>query len=188
MTEKCFYVYAHRRETDGAIFYVGKGKGARMTHCHDKSKWWNAIASKHGWRAEKLRDGMSEPCAYTFERLLIFANREKLCNLADGGVGGSGFKNKTPDHIAKVALAQTGRPKTKTTKDKISQKAKERLSDPNRHWHFDPKVSLWKNIDGEQFQGHHLDLSLKTGLPLGSLKKVQSGGKKSYKGWTCHDL
>lgn len=188
MNQKCFYVYVHRRLADGTAFYVGKGKGKRLLHSHNKSIWWNSIAAKNGWYAEKERENMSEPCAYTFERLLIFANKGKLCNLAEGGVGGSGFRKKTAEHIAKVALFHVGRKRSQSTRDKISEKATERLSDPKNHWHFRPKVSLWKHIDGSQFEGNHLELSQATGFSLGSLKRVQSGSMKHHKGWSCHDL
>lgn len=188
MIEKCFYVYVHRRATDGALFYIGKGKGSRLHHHYGKSKWWNAIAAKHGWYAEKLYDGLTEQCAYTFEKALIHANKNKVCNLAEGGVGGSGFKAKSKEHIAKVALRQTGRPKSEATRNKISKKAKERLSDSRNHWHFRSIVSLWKHAGGDSFTGDHFELSVKTGLSLGALKKVQSGARPNHRGWTCHEV
>lgn len=188
MNEKCFYVYVHRRETDGAVFYVGKGKGGRLTHSYGKSKWWNSIANKHGWYAEKFKDGLSEECAYALEKILIFSNQTKLCNLASGGVGGTGFKKKSAEHIAKVALSQTGRPKQKSTRDKIAILAKARLADPKNHWRIDLVKALWIHKSGLKCVADHLEMKNKTGLRLESFKRVQSGTLSSYKGWSCHAL
>lgn len=183
-----FYVYAHYRESDGSIFYIGKGKGSRLHHAYDKSKWWNNIAKKHGWCAKKLHSGLSEQCAYSLEKILIFANQHKLCNLAAGGVGGSGYKQKSPEHIAKVALAQTGRPKTEITRSKIARRAKERLADPRNHWHLKLVKARWVHTSGDVQIADHLEMKNRTGLRLESFKKLQSGALRSYKGWICHAL
>lgn len=183
---KIFYVYVHRRKTDGSIFYVGKGKGSRKDHHYNKNKWWNRIAAKNGWYSEIIHENLSEVCAYCLEKVIIHSNKGRICNVALGGVGGSGFRHKSPEHIAKVAASQVGRPKSQETKNKISQKAKDRLKDKRKHWHLTLAQSVWVNKSGERFVGNHLELSEKTNLSLGGLKKVQSGALKSYRGWTCY--
>lgn len=179
-----FYVYAHYRESDGQIFYVGKGKGGRDKHIYGKSKWWNAIANKHGWFVKRLKENLSEQCAYSLERALISIHQSLLCNISKGGLGGLAFIQKSEEHVRKVAIAQTGRPKSEKTRLLISQKARERLKDPARHWRTTLVVSTWLHKDGRSMQANHLEMANLFGSSLEYFKKVQSGILKSYKGWS----
>ena len=36
-----FYVYTHRRASNGVVFYVGKGHGRRAYVKSHRGKWWN---------------------------------------------------------------------------------------------------------------------------------------------------
>lgn len=88
-----FYVYLHRRKTDGLIFYVGKGTKYRAYYGFRRSPWWSNVSSKHGFTCEILKSGMSECCAFSLERILIAKYRSlghPLVNLTDGGDGVSG--------------------------------------------------------------------------------------------------
>lgn len=182
--QKKYYVYVHRRASDGRPFYVGKGSGRRLTQCRDKSRWWKNIAFKHGWYPEKIYTGLSECCAYSIEKMLIHANASKLCNIHHGGLGGPGSKPKSKEHIAKVAAAQTGRPKSQETKEKISLKARERFSDKARHWHTTLILSRWVHKDGTSRRvATHLDMYNEFGGSLGGFKKAEGQKIKSYKGW-----
>lgn len=182
--EKKFYVYVHRRLTDGLIFYVGKGCGKRHLHSYGKSKWWKSITEKHGWSSQIIHSGLSEICAYSIEKILIEVNKKTICNLAAGGVGGSGFKNKSQEHIARIAALQTGRPKSDETRRKISESAKERYKDKTRHWHTTLKTSYWKNSDGREEFLNHVEMNLKFGGHLGGFKKAEGKKLKSYMGWS----
>lgn len=91
--ERKFYVYAHYRESDGRIFYVGKGCGNRLRSAYRRNCYWQRVAAKHGWRAEKIIDGLPEACALSFEKAIIAANRSALSNITDGGEGVSGLKH-----------------------------------------------------------------------------------------------
>lgn len=86
-----FYVYLHRRKTDGTIFYVGKGSGTRAWKTVGRSKKWQAVASKHGLVVEIVQSGMQEWWAFELEMQLILASSPSLCNLTDGGEGASGL-------------------------------------------------------------------------------------------------
>ena len=92
-----YYVYLHRRASDGSIFYVGKGKGERYISLSKSErpniKWIN-VSNKHGVVAEIVQDGMSESDAFLLEMWLIAKFRHEgidLSNMTDGGEGVSGY-------------------------------------------------------------------------------------------------
>ena len=90
-----FYVYEHTRADTGAVFYVGKGKGGRAYEMRNRNSAHCSIVTE--LRAGGLdavvrivRDNMSEPCAYTLEKMLIARRREtsgEMVNVCDGNVG-----------------------------------------------------------------------------------------------------
>ena len=88
-----FYVYLHRRVSDGSVFYVGKGKGHRAWRWRGtRSPHWTNVASKNGVIVEIVKDGMSECCSFTLEKIVIGAiGVENLCNFSHGGEGVSGM-------------------------------------------------------------------------------------------------
>lgn len=91
-----FYVYIHRRATDGSVFYVGKGSLDRAWHKSRYARqrgWWLNIARKNGVIVEIAQDEMLEKDAFLLEMWLIAKFKRggvKLCNLTDGGEGPSG--------------------------------------------------------------------------------------------------
>jgi len=92
--EREYYVYVHRRASDGGLFYVGKGKDRRAWDTHSRNRQWKFIARKHGFTPSIIRDQLPEHCALTLERIVISANRSAgLANFTDGGGGISGWKH-----------------------------------------------------------------------------------------------
>lgn len=91
---KGFYVYIHRRATDGTPFYVGKGSNDRGWHkMASRGRFWKNIFNKNGATIEIYKDGMPEYCAFTLEKILIAKYRSlgiTLANLTEGGEGVSG--------------------------------------------------------------------------------------------------
>ena len=86
-----FYVYVHRRATDGTVFYVGKGKGKRLRAMTGRSRRWSACAAMHGVVAEIVRGELTEAEAFAYEvELILLYGRDTLCNLSDGGEGNAG--------------------------------------------------------------------------------------------------
>lgn len=82
-----YYVYGHRRLDTGKIFYIGKGKGRRLT-MKNHSERWKHIVEKCGYSAEKLLVNLTETQAYKWEKLLIEEYRNggfELANIQDGG-------------------------------------------------------------------------------------------------------
>lgn len=119
--EKPFYVYVHRRATDGRVFYVGKGKKKRATDTYRRSKYWEGIAAKHGFTAHIVMRFEREECAFSFERALIkHYGRENLCNMTDGGDGVGGYII-TDDVRLRISKAKTGHKHSDETKRKISK-------------------------------------------------------------------
>lgn len=103
--DKRFYVYIHRRKSDGQIFYVGKGTGGRAFKKSVRSDWWKSVAKKHGYTVEIVKSGMSEDCALTLEKILVGTYRdlsEPIVNIFDGGRGATGFK---PEWSMKVSCS-----------------------------------------------------------------------------------
>ena len=105
-----FYVYLHKRATDGSVFYVGKGSG-RRAWSNKRSEHWRRIVNKSGLVVEIVQFGMREWWAFEFERDLIFYyGRDTLCNATDGGEGLSGYKF-TDDHKLKIGNYHKGKKK-----------------------------------------------------------------------------
>lgn len=92
-----FYVYVHRKKTNGEVFYVGKGSKSRSRIKSNKSDFWNKIVSKHGYTVEVVVHDIQEWYAFELEKELIalYGRRDKgegtLVNLTDGGEGTSGW-------------------------------------------------------------------------------------------------
>ena len=105
-----FYVYEHLRQDTGAVFYVGKGSGARCKTSQGRNKWWHAIAAKHGYKAAIKVKVDSEELAYLAEQELIDQYRRlgfQLVNATDGGEGMTGHK-MAPEVIERRAAKQRG--------------------------------------------------------------------------------
>lgn len=144
-----FYVYIHRKETDGSIFYVGKGRKKRAWQTYSRNAEWARINSEHGAKVEVVRSGMSEVCALTLERIGISKiGLENLCNQRAGGYGSNcGWspseearrkigdfhrgKKKTPEAIAKTRAAHLGVKRSPETCAKNSLAAKNRIRVPH---------------------------------------------------------
>lgn len=127
--DKSFYVYLHRRKTDGSVFYVGKGSGYRLSSRSGRNRWWKRIVEKHGYIHEIFADGLTsdESCALEIEKIAELRSAGvKLCNVANGGETGlvgiplsEAHKQKlreahtgrkqSPDHARKSALAKKGK-------------------------------------------------------------------------------
>lgn len=87
-----YYVYLHRRLSDGRIFYVGKGTGRRAYSSCSRSKEWHANAQQ-GYVAEIATNKMSESAAYGFEVELIDYHRSIGSPLVNKSKGGGGARS-----------------------------------------------------------------------------------------------
>jgi hypothetical protein len=134
-----FYVYIHKRLTDGKVFYVGKGKEKRAYSVR-RSDWWKRVANKHGYIVEILFDNLSEQDAFQSEIDVIAELRNfntPLVNMTVGGTGASGYRwtdeakrkqsiirsgtKLTESHKKQISETLSGRPLTKEHSEKISK-------------------------------------------------------------------
>lgn len=140
---EAYFTYAHCKQTDGSIFYIGKGKRDRVvSHAH-RNNYWKNVVSKHGLSVMRLAKWKIEQEAYDHERFLIWCFRDmgmQLVNLTDGGDGLSNPSDETrkkmsernamkrPEVAAKIAVARKGKPLSMEHKQKLSdaQKGKKR--------------------------------------------------------------
>lgn len=114
-----FYVYVHRRATDGRIFYVGKGRG-RRAHAVGRNPHWHNIVKKHGHTVHFVDQGLDEATAFELEQFMIaFCGRDTLCNMTDGGEGTSGWVPSVVTR-ARIGAKSVGRFFSPETRLKIS--------------------------------------------------------------------
>jgi len=92
--ERKFYVYAHRKASDGNIFYIGKGLKSRSRAKCSRSSRWHMTVAKHGLVVDEILGPVHEQCAFSFEKILIHSiGIKSLCNISTGGDGGmTGYK------------------------------------------------------------------------------------------------
>jgi len=115
-----FYVYVHRRATDGSIFYVGKGIDNRSNESKSRNQHWKNIVKKHGYTIDFAQKDIQEWYAFELEKDLIsYYGRENLCNKTDGGEGSSGLKH-SKSSIQKMSISSTGKKHSLSTKQKMS--------------------------------------------------------------------
>ncbi len=198
--ERRFYVYIHRRKSDGQIFYVGKGTRDRAWAKDGRNSHWHNVANKHGFTHHIISRFSSEVCAFSLERALIgFYGRKNLVNKTDGGEGVSGHKptgcrrlmmslrrlgkKKSPEHIEAVRTRHIGAKRTQKTCDRIAEKAKTRLSDPRKHWRTTEVVSTWWHEDGEIRRATHIEMAQEFSLSIEALKRIEIGKWFAHKGW-----
>lgn len=75
-----FYVYTHKSELSGHIFYVGKGKGRRCTSKKGRTDVWMNAASK-GFVVDIVKDNLSEIEALREENRLIDIYSDTCVNI-----------------------------------------------------------------------------------------------------------
>lgn len=122
--KNAFYVYFHRRDSDGSIFYVGKGTGNRAWREHGRSEYWMRVRKKHGLKVDIHKEGMTEKDAHKEEMKMIKEiGRKRLCNHTNGGEGMSGYRHK-PKTIALYSIQRLGRKHTKEACKKMSEQRK----------------------------------------------------------------
>ena len=134
VNRRAYYVYVHKRKSDGRVFYVGKGFGYRAWSRHHRNDHWNKIAAKHGFNVEILERGYAEWYAHEREIQIIEKyGRDNLCNRTDGGEGCSnpsqsarermGAANRgckrSPEHIKALAAAHRGVPRSEDVRKRI---------------------------------------------------------------------
>lgn len=99
-TSGTYYVYEHWRLDRDECFYVGKGKGYRAYHLHNRNRFHKAICEKlqkigSAFEVRIVATGLTEQEAFALEIERIKFWREAgadLANATNGGEGVSGLK------------------------------------------------------------------------------------------------
>jgi len=129
-TSKSFYVYVHRRASDGRVFYVGKGSGSRSKSTQRNQHWKNIVA-KHRYTIEIVQNNMLEWWAFELEIELIASyGRDNLANCTDGGDGCSG-SIRSVETIAKTVAFHTGKKRSEESRKRMSNAQKSSINRPD---------------------------------------------------------
>lgn len=159
-----FYVYIHRKQSNGEVFYVGKGKYRRAWLRSGRPKFWHRVVKKHGLVVEIVMSGLQEWYAFELETGLIALYGRKdldegcLINMADGGEGASGATRSvetrtriskakkgvvfSDEHRKKLSNAHSGKVLSESTKAKLSAYRKGRPHHDS--WKRNQKVAAQK--------------------------------------------
>ena len=150
MNQKTFYVYVHKRLSDGSIFYVGKGYGSRITSLSGRNHKWHE-AAKLGLCGEKIAGFKSEKCAVSIEAAMIkFIGKRNLCNRSNGGTPGPTGTKHTEETKQKFRAAKIGKSQSIEHAQKSStNKVGKRIADTSR-FNLEKRKPVI-NSDGELF-------------------------------------
>lgn len=114
-----FYVYTHRRASDGVVFYVGKGQTNRAYRKDGRNRHWRNIVAKYGYSIVIEKSNLSDNDAAAYEiELIASIGRENLCNKTDGGDGMSGYVH-TDAGKRKISDAHKGKPRPAVAVEKM---------------------------------------------------------------------
>jgi hypothetical protein len=127
--KKCnYYVYLHKRVTDGKVFYVGKGSGNRLVETYGRNPHWKNVAKKHGWTHEILFSGLTEDEAFSAEIDVIAELEyfgEPLTNMTKGGDGVKGLVFSDL-HRSRLSASLVGRSASPVSVEKLILNNKKR--------------------------------------------------------------
>jgi len=159
-----FYVYIHRKQSNGEVFYVGKGKDKRAWLKSGRTEFWHRVVTKHGLVVEIVLSGLQEWYAFELETDLIALYGRKdlgegcLINMADGGEGASGViatdeaRAKmsaarmgivfSEEHLRNMSRVRKGKPLPESTKAKMSAYRKGRPHHDS--WRRNQKIAMQK--------------------------------------------
>lgn len=150
-----FYVYCHRRKTDGKCFYIGKGSGKRYKAKESRNKhWWN-IVNKYGFETEILVNNISEEKAFELEaEFCKQIGYENLCNVREEiGNGGWSHSKETKHKISKSLKGKVDSEEAKIKRSK-SLKGNKALSSPER------SAKISKSLLGNKKRANKISKSL----------------------------
>ena len=164
-----FYVYIHKRQSDGIVFYVGKGRGKRAYYFHERNDHWKKTLKKHGCNVEIVERRLSECEAFKLEKILIAKfQSEKLCNKTNGGEGTSGYKF-TEDQKKRLSESHKGYVVTEEVRIKMSEAKKGRKNPPHV-----------RKLHSERMKGNTLGSRRKITPELREKLRDANKGENSY--------
>ena len=186
MTNKKFYVYVHIKESDGEVFYVGKGSGNRAWDFYGRNSYWKNVKNKHGVRVEVLFSSLEEKDAFDLEREVISTFEScgaKLTNLTKGGEGPEGVVFTDQQRLN---IAQGLKQKRYADKEPKEVTVKRPKAYGNNNHFADTSLHLFVRLsDGKEVNCTRHDLCEEYGLDEYLLKKLfyKKSPRKSSCGW-----
>lgn len=186
MIERSFYIYLHRRDDTGAIFYVGKGTRTkkhqyqRAYELSSRNILWKRIANKTNYTVEIVADFFDEKHCFDMERELIAlygkrANGGTLCNMTDGGEGHVGLE-KTAETIEKLRAASSGSRHPnfgKKLSAETCRKKSESMKASDKNLKGKTLPDWWKKKIAETNHGALIPMYGKTGAAHHNSRKVK---------------
>ncbi len=164
-----FYVYLHRKRTNGEVFYVGKGKDKRAWSSFGRNELWKRTADKYGWYVEIVEKDLQSWYAFELEQDLIalYGRRDlghgTLTNMSDGGDGPS---NLSKEAIEKIKLANKGL----------------------KCYKADHNIYKLYNVETKEiFEGKRVEFENQFGIKIGRLFTKKATNNYIHMGWTRID-
>ena len=134
-------LYAHRKQTDGSIFYVGIGTEKRPYTSKSRNDYWHNTVNKYGYYVDVLSKELSIEDALELEEFVICELGRKdlgngnLVNLNNGGKGNLQVSDLTKKKMSESAMGRTawnkGLPMSEEQKAKLS-KIREGVTSPRK--------------------------------------------------------
>lgn len=207
---KQFFVYVHKKESDGTIFYVGKGTKLRWCNIYSRSLHWKNTARKHGVYCDIVATSLTAQEALILEKKLIESYGRQdmgtgsLVNMTAGGEGVVDYVF-TEEHRQKLAITSTGRKHTEEFKAMVSrihtgkvvsEETRKKQSDyrTGRRLSDEQKLKLRGKVNSLSRQvmcvqtgvvySSVTNAARATGSDGSSITKVCKGKKKTHKGFT----
>lgn len=116
-----YYVYVHKRASDGSIFYVGKGSGRRLLDLSGRNAHWKRVVDRHGFTASKICSDLPEVCALSIERALIHKiGMKNLTNQKDSALEGAVYSEEVRKKMSDAKKGWTPPVRSKETKRKMA--------------------------------------------------------------------
>ncbi len=106
-------LYAHRKETDGTIFYIGIGTEKRPYLKKSRNEYWHNTVNKYGYYVDILAKDLTIDDALELEEFIIDEIGRKdlgkgnLVNLSNGGKGNLQVSDITKKKISEAAIGRT---------------------------------------------------------------------------------
>jgi hypothetical protein len=168
-TPKDFYVYIHRKATNGEVFYVGKGVGRRAWVKERGNLHWQNTVQKHNYIVEIVQDGLQEWYAFELEKNLIAYYGRADCgigNLVNHTDGGDGVSS---EDARKNSLLQWENP---TSREKLIKS----LNASRKEGHMAMMQAAAQKDEAKAKRAIGISKA-KTGKPLSEKAKAARRGK-----------
>lgn len=181
-----FYIYCHRKKTDGKCFYIGKGTGNRFKSKNGRNQYWHNIVNKHGFEVIILINNINEEKAFEYESYFCKQiGYENLCNIRkELDNGGYSMSEETKQKISKRKINHScynNEWKEKIRKGNkgkiVSEESKQKMRKPKLENH---KLNMRKSKgpqSKETIKKRSISL-LGKHKPEGMMKKIHENNKK----------